>query len=403
MIAWRHDRFFVQFYSKIYNANPFYPMNLYELCNGFSDTWDFCTSIGEMLWVQHQIQPMTLGTTKEFETQQLPIKAKEVYISAYYTSQLHQAYLWALDFPDTTFIVGGPVALPRMFQLRGELPKNLILTTMSVEEFFGQENFSWKWRLELPRIEKDEHFTLAYTYTIDCVCYWGKCIFCNHSGYERKRSKLDHLYFPPPFAGRQRINIYSPAMTANMLASIVPQLEQRENVRYDIYLRSNLAERLAIENVLDGWEPDTAPDFKMIVGSEFPSRKMMAYIRKGFSVEDTLDMITRLSDRKNVIVSIAFILGWNCLEMQDILELESFMKRIQGLSGVTFTINKLFAKIHTPIHDTYEKGEERSSGIFYSGFWPRLNPEQTRLNDTAHDIIKSLAKGTVYDYYRRDS
>jgi hypothetical protein len=390
------NKIFIQFYSKILNTHPIYPINIYELCNGFSDTLEYCKSIGEIFWVEHRVQKTTFGKSDTINDQKLPVKAKEIFVSVYYLSQLYQVVLWANENKESKFIVGGPVALPQMFELRGIIPKNIEITSKTVEEYFGLENFSQKWTLDIPPTEDDKRFSLAYTYTIDCYCYWGKCIFCNYFASKRKRPIIDFKKVPD-FEGNQRINIYSPSLTSKLLLETIPQLPKKDKIRYDSYIRPTKPEREAMKTLLE----NDIPNLKFIIGVEFPSSKMLEYLKKGFTSEDLLEMINIISNRKEIVVALNFILGWNNIVKQDLIELEKFMKDISNTKGLVFNINKLFAKPYSIIHDSYEIEKEVNYGPFHAGFFPKLNEEQQKMNLEADSIINDLSKGTVYDYYKR--
>lgn len=393
------NKFFVQFFSKIKYSHPTYPLNIYELCNGFSDTWDLCKKMGNIIWIEHRLQEKTLGKSNLETYIEFPQKADEIYVSAFYISQLNQALLWAKEMPETKVIVGGPAALPKAFILEGELPDNFIITNKSVEEYFGIENFSYDWKLEIPEIE-EKNYTLSYTYSVDTFCYWAKCIFCNYSLTRRRRPNINFTHFPKFKDGNQRINIYSPSPSPKFLNYALIRLPYHRKIRYDLYCRPKKGEQNAFKNLLEN-HIMKIPRLKVTIGVEFPSNRMLDYMRKGFTVEEILETIDIISNIDNLIINIPLILGWNNLTKDDLKCLENFMLKISKYNYVV-NINTLFAKVFTPIHETYEIGKKQTFGPFYSGFFPKLNDKQKELNKEACSIIKDLAEGsTIYNYFER--
>jgi len=163
----------------------------FDLCNGFSDTFDLCRSKGDFLWI-----PLEQDTDKWYDESayqpiSLPIEKGTVYVSASYVNQLYQAYLWAIQYPDIHVIVGGPVASERYatepgwhsvhFKVENPLPPNLTLTGQSVESLFGVPEFSGKWHLEVPH-QIPEDSRIYFSYTLENQCYWKKCPSTRSSG-----------------------------------------------------------------------------------------------------------------------------------------------------------------------------------------------------------------------------
>ncbi|MBW2633674.1 MAG: hypothetical protein JRE14_06025, partial [Deltaproteobacteria bacterium] len=101
------DTLFLQFYNQIKGA-------YYDLCNGYSDTYDLCRSKGDFFWTEHETDRTKWHDDTTYTSRQLPIDKGTVYISAIYVNHLYQAYMWARAYPNIKFVVGGPVAAERM-------------------------------------------------------------------------------------------------------------------------------------------------------------------------------------------------------------------------------------------------------------------------------------------------
>jgi hypothetical protein len=105
-------------------------------------------------------------------------------------NHLYQSYIWAREYPDIRFIVGGPVAAERRVDVKGwnpvyflidsddVWPSNLVITGKSVEDWFEVPNFSGKWKLDVPGFVPNDS-RIYFSYTLDNGCYWSRCIFCN--------------------------------------------------------------------------------------------------------------------------------------------------------------------------------------------------------------------------------
>jgi hypothetical protein len=127
---------FIQFYGRTGSG-------WFDLCNGFSDTWDLCAGKGDFLWIPLELNPDRWYDETAYQPLPLPIEKGTIYVSASYVNHLYQAYLWAVAYPDLQVIVGGPVASERYtgkpgwqsvhFKIEKPLPENMTLTGQSVE------------------------------------------------------------------------------------------------------------------------------------------------------------------------------------------------------------------------------------------------------------------------------
>ncbi len=395
------DTLFIQFYSRIENTNPrFKGQSIYELCNGFSDTYDLCKSKGDFLWVNHSKQLRGYGQNKIKELNiSLPINKGIIYVCTYYLSQLYQVYKWALKYPNIKFIVGGPSTNPKTFEVDWNIfPKNMEIINKTVEEYFNIPNFSNKWNLELP--QEDHSMILTYSYTLRSSCYWGKCIFCNQSQGTRQRSNIDFEFKNVKYSGLQRVNLYTPAMTSNHLKKLLLNLDYNKKIRYDIYLRGNKTERDTLKDIFKV-KKNNFPQIKFVLGVEYPSDRMLKYMNKNINVDGILKTINIIasSNQKNIQIQLPFILGWNNLENSDIICLKDFMNKLPfNKIKISFSVNMLTAKPYTYVFDTYEKKEDLYIGPFFYGFKPLISNEQIQLSKESIEVLFKQGV-TVFDYH----
>ena len=76
------DTLFIQFYGKTKSG-------WFDLCNGFSDTFDLCKSKGDFLWVEHEQDYDKCYEEDTYENIPLPIQKGTVYVSASYVNHLY--------------------------------------------------------------------------------------------------------------------------------------------------------------------------------------------------------------------------------------------------------------------------------------------------------------------------
>ncbi len=401
------DVLFIQFYGRTGSG-------WFDLCNGFSDTWDLCQSKGDFLWIPLEQNPDDWYDETAYHPIDLPIENGTVYVSASYVNQLYQAFLWATAYPDIRVVVGGPVAAERHtgkpgwqpvhFKVEQPLPPNLILTGGSVERFFGIPEFSGRWRLELP-LQIPDDSRIYFSYTLENQCYWKKCPFCTiaqHSpDHFRKRRDLNLAFTDLDYNGHKIVRLNTGSMTPEHILKLLPMLPVRPDMEYRFFMRAAAAETQAMKQAVAGME-NGIPDCTLGFGIEFPSDRMWRYLNKGTRMNDvvnTLEFCTKTGFKVNANI----ILGWNNLADQDIKDLETFMQGLSGKTVTTLQLRWLFAPPYTPIHDTYA-GVENSLrlGPFNCGFHVTIPPDQMTLNLAAAEIIKEICdkKGIQLQGYK---
>lgn len=370
---------FIQFYSKI--DRPYG----YELGNGFSDTYDLCKSKGDLIWMEHVHDYLD---NVEFSSD-FPIKKGTAYISASYLSHLSRATIWAKENQDVKFIVGGPVITTGLVT-ESETPNNLTVTKKSVEEWFGVENFSNKWYLDIPSVVLDTDW-IIFSYTLDNVCYWRKCIFCTfmdsrHVPLVRERENMNCEFKNIKRKGKMVIRLGTEAISAKKIPIVMNSLPYDDRVPYRVFMRPTLGELNSLKTV-----KDKISIIKFRMGLEFPGTRMWNFLKKGFKEDTVLDILNLLHDNNSKSL-FSMVLGWNNLEDSDLIELENFMKKVPGSDGCAATIHRLFAFPGTDVFKNNEIGKNYYSGEYYLGFVPKLKKEQIELNKKAKEIITHYIK-----------
>jgi len=386
------DTLFLQFYNKTKSG-------YFDLCNGFSDTYDLCKSKGDFYWTEHEIDRTKWYLDETYENRPLPINKGTVYISAIYMNHLYQSYVWAKEYPDIRFIVGGPIAAERRIDKNGwhpvyvevdnhdMLPSNLQITGQSVEDWFGVPNFSGKWKVDVPEFVPDDS-RIYFSYTLDNGCYWRKCVFCNIALHARevfrKRKDMNYEFEDMEHNGHKIVRLNTGSITTKYIKEVLPKVPRGDNVEYRLFVRPAKAENAALKEVLH----DCGSEFPKLIlgfGMEFPTNRMLNFIGKGCNTDELLEFLQILHEN-NIHINANFILGWDNLTEDDISELEDFMNSMPENSITTFQMRWLFAHPHTKVHDTY-KGKAVRLGPFYEGFRTEINDRQMELNKEAGDII----------------
>jgi hypothetical protein len=398
------DTIFVQFYSQ-WKAIP--SKTIWGISNGFSDTYDLCKSKGDFYWVKHNFdrqKDYIKNTMNVCEKEELPIKKGNVFVSATTTTHAYQSYVWAKKYPDIDFVVGGPSIITKTFRY-DSLPKNLTFIEKSVEQYFNVPDFSYKWKLDLPKQILKDSLRFLFTYSIDTRCYWNKCIFCKYdkSSKNRIRNSFDFEFKDNVNTNKSKVVfLYTPSMTPKMMKTIIPKLPHRDDLRYILFMRSTKKENEALEEVLEKCKKGEGPQFDKILfefGLEFPGNRMQNYMKKGSSIENAINTI-KIINKYKAKLYISLILGWPNLINQDVNEVEQFIKKIPKLNKDTYMIMKiwrLFARVGTPLYDMVEKERDVNVGPFYSGFTIKLSKEQIILNNRVRDVLLNL--DNVVDNY----
>ena len=369
------DCVFIQFYSNFKNSDVF------DLGNGFSDTYDLCKSRGDLVWLNHNKYDPTLenfGYSSKFI-----INNGTAYISALYITHLYQIYIWALRYPDVHFIVGGPVITSDCFIIKKEIPKNITLVNESVENYFGISDFSQSWKLHIPDIIPNKN-TIIFSYTLENKCYWGKCRFCtvsNDKKIHRKRKNINYEFKDIKYDGKKIVRLGTDSFNPTQIKKVMYNLPYFEGLdNYRIFMRAANKELSALKSI------GKIPKAQFTLGLEFPTDRMWKYMNKGYNHKDVLDMIQFLTEMK-VGIALNIILGWNNLKNEDIIELKNFMNKLYSPRSFSLLLHNLFIYHNSDLYNLYEKGEEYRLGPFYMGFFPKLNVEQLKLNERARKFL----------------
>ena len=392
------DVLFVQFFSRSKTS-------YWDLANGFSDTYDLCLDKGDFYWVEHEAESRKWYFEETYLHRHLPLDKGTVYISASYINHLYQAFVWAGQYPQIEFVVGGPVAAsrgcssegwdPLYFQIRDKavFPDNLTITGQSVEDMFAVPDFSGKWRLEVPEAVAGTEVPIYFSYTLDNGCYWGKCIYCNIKEAPRelfrRRNELGFEFEALTHPGRKIVRLNTGSITPGYIRRVFPDLPFGNNLEYRTFIRSAKAENQALRQVLKD-KSRGFPPLTLGIGIEYPSDRMLEFMGKGIGNEDILETL-QICVEHGIKVNGNVILGWGNLVQEDLKDLERFFERMPEGSMTTAQLRWLFAHPSTSIHEQYQ-GEPIYLGPFYLGFSTEISPQQQKLNQEAVRMIQKYSR-----------
>lgn len=311
------DRAFIQFYfsSCKYRgptADRLGPVT--TLHNGFSYVWDDANPV----WV-------------DFHKADLPIYADEIYVSCVLAWAIEKVVRWARQYPDIKFIVGGPAVWPGKPHLEyiQSLPKNIEYRSGYAENIFSRPVDLKTWKLIPPENTADAN--ILYSYHIKDECDWSRCKFCRNTAenhylekYEAREFDLAPLHDAPPGL------VYLAA------DSIPPKdLYILRELNYDNkYYRAWVRGTEPIYNELKKILPDLKSPEKLsiLIGVEFPSNRMLQFMRKGTTVESLIRVINLITDYGSR-VRLSFIIGWPNLIDDDLTEAEHFFRSLSNYTG----------------------------------------------------------------------
>lgn len=380
---------FIQFFGK--------DQEKFALYNGFSDTYNYCKNIGDVIWLDEE---------SEFS---IPFSKGSIYISTIYLKHLIKIIKWAKENKNVKFIAGGPTIQSMTFDnkispslkefIKGF--KNLELFKGSVEDYFGIENFSVGWDLEVDQIRKDfkNYKNLLFSYTIDNSCYWSRCSFCHYYLYgkrQRKKFEIDKKKISNlGFDKKIRIRLNTPSLSGYHIKNFLPLLPNMENLEFDFLVRCDKDVYSNLDNLFSSYKQ--RPPIVVRLGIEFPSDRILKFLRKGFTVSDIFNMLDVLikHDQK---VSSTFILGLPNITPDDLKNLERFSMKYERVFS-HITIYRLFCPVGTQIHETFidKKIAPSCDGSFYKGYYPRLSSEAIKLNREAIPLLQNTAKSNTID------
>jgi len=371
-------RVFLQFYYLPPHSllTPYYAVQ-----NGFSSVLEDCKQAGEVMWIEYNIASTIQETLKLQGEFKLPAKADEVFVSCWLYTQLYLVYLWALKYPEITFIVGGPTVRAAPPILLFNLPENMVFNKGLAEEIFNRKPNPTTWRIE-PLPKKD--LLPMYTFYISGTCYWeqsGKrCSFCNYSSEDKREFDLDTLR---KYAIPGTVYLWSPSFSPSDIKSILPKLPYTDTYNYFLFIRGGIGEMKAVQETLPRV---TKPEnLTWYLGVEFPSKRILDNMSKGVTLDSLIETINTISSFGCKII-LSHISRWPDLKERDLEDASYFVDRV-NIENVLHRFKPLFIKTSSNLEKEI-KGTSISYGPFFIGYVPTLTSEQEELNKKVIRIFK---------------
>lgn len=314
------DTYFLQFYYK----RPLVD-NYYFLQNGFSDTWDFCKNKGDFLWLERAYCSESLD---EGIVSQFPVDSGTVYVSSTYKGEMFFIQRLARNFPKINFIVGGFSGSYLFEHEKYYKSNNFKVICGSVEEYFNIPNFSYEWKLEIPK--ELETNIIDYNYTMDLDCYWRRCTFCNvcNINYKRIRPiKIAKTHFEKISGSKKEfVRMGCLCLTPKIIRTWLPKITFENDMYCDLYIRSDRQTIKLLKEYLPAvLKANKNTTFFFHIGVEYPSNKLLKIMNKGITEERIIETILYLNKYDNVRLAPSFIIGWPELDEQDLEKLEKIL------------------------------------------------------------------------------
>jgi hypothetical protein len=398
------DVLFVQFYDT--KVNPIWPSDapftVAQFANGFSSVWNECKNMGDFFWVEGVSD---FNDYAAMATNPLPIEKGKVYISAWYSPHLVQAFIWATMYPDIEFVVGGHSKANR--PTYPDLPNLRITEGLAEREIFGTKEVSKNWHLEIPDDLLPESIdTVMFSYAIERKCYWGKCNFCD-DGYiapraERLGNDGSSLYLPDTRIPGKLIFLYEPSMSPNFLRRHYKNLPVGDDVCFDMFCRGDHAVAQAMREIFGKGEGPKPTNTYWSVGVEFPSNRMLEWMCKGATVESLLETVKVALEHKARLIML-LMTGWDDLVDSDVEEAIKFFddvkECVQSCDGsIQFIWTDLLFTPGTRLTEEYlgmeDKRKRMTMDAWGAGVYKiAIDERQRELNERAVNACREAFPG----------
>lgn len=370
-----------------------------ELQNGFSDVWNICNELGDMLWMEYDLTGETPDIIYENNSHlKCPVNKGKVYISCWYITQIRTVIDWAKSNPNVKFIIGGPAIRFNCLQ-DYQYPSNIGLTDEKLTDTLNK--YKCEWNIELPENLPDRRaILLGYSY--DSICYWNKCIFCNfdypsnHISPDLDCSFLDNI--PEHNFKEFIVHLFVPSAPVKLL-NYLPEITRRyPNIIIQLFIRSDIQTINALKRILPLCT-NPSKTLSFFIGLEFTSNRMLKYINKGITLESYLKLQDLLYQYK-IKTATKLLLGWNNLIEYDIIETQNFLNRLNNYADVLlFSVGRYMSVIKSELYKTSKTKNiiPCKNGMFDIGFFEVLDDHQMELNNIIYQELFNYNFRTIVD------
>lgn len=345
-------------------------LDTYTISNGFSSTWKRFENLGDMIWLSVKDQFLNLPGT--------------VYVSCSWGDEIDYVFEWAKQMPHMYFIVGGPMVDSGVIS---KLPNVKMYWKQAYELFGGTFPTPEEWKLNLPNIEDGKHIRYSYSISFGGLCHWGKCVFCKYG--DGKPHEFSDLKIPiVEYHGLKTIWINTKSLTSDNIEMLIPNMKWYNDVFYVAYLRPSLKVKKAFEKV--GHLIEKPDHLTLNVGVEFPSDRMLKFMRKGFTMQDCIDCINTLTEI-GINVSVNTISAWPNLKQSDVDQVKFFVDSISKRSEkITVVDHMLVIGPNTKMYYMGDWPLEFMHNEYLKPFYKyALSDEQKILNSEATEIYQT--------------
>jgi hypothetical protein len=341
--------------------------------NGFSYTWDYCKNHGDIVW-------LTYGDD-------LPITKGTVYVSGWFKEDGIEAARWAKENPKLNIIMGGPLFAHYNINVGKDLPNFSYIRFDDAEKYFNIKD-KLKWNLEV--LPGYENVGYSFGITIGTGCYWGECCYCKmHKGpVYREFEEIPIIDYP----GNKFIWLHTFSIEPDMIRSLIPKLENRNDVNYITYMRADKNIYKALKYAFKNKKVDGSHLY-FDLGIEVPSDRMLNWMKKGSTVKNYLNVIDLLY-KQNCRMHFNLMTEWPNITEEDVDSIGRFLLELEKIGCAKNVTANLY-----PIQIVYDRQffhEFKDVYKEHNPFWdmdiyhPNLTEEQININNKVRKLYANF-------------
>ena len=170
-------------------------------------------------------------------------------------------------------------------------------------------------------------------------------------------------------------------------------MKTNKDIIYEIYLRCDPEEIKFVDSQLNKMKGNF-PRINFRVGIEFPSNRMLSFMKKGINLDNIINAIKMFNKYDNTFIRmyILLITSWPNLIKDDLFDFHKFKDAIVKPVGA-IVLSPLFCSVGTEVHKIFETQVDRysSSGLFYKGYIPKISDEVKAIDNYMYNSLKDKA------------
>ena len=196
------------------------------------------------------------------------------------------------------------------------------------------------------------------------------------------------------FHGFKQIRLQIPSFNEAISNKLFTNFKTDKNIIYDVSLRCDPSIIKSIDSALDKLGSHL-PKLKLKLGVEFPSNRMLKFMKKGITLNDVLEAVKmcRKYDSNFIMLYILLMSSWPNLNSSDLSDFDIFKDNITKPVEL-ISLAPLYCAVGTEIHEMYKDqvDEYQYAGPFYKGYIPKLSEEVKMVDEYVYAALKNKCK-----------